>query len=150
MKKYDLYCGIFWIGLSLLMGGISVLRLSLGTLCYPAPGFYPFLVSALLFCISLILIVRVFMDRKKDPDSGQWPSFGRNVPITMGALLAYALILEYLGYIISTSLLLVFLFKVTASRNWRVSLLMTAVVMIISYYFFVVLLQSQLPMGLLE
>jgi len=150
MKKYDLYCGIFWILLSLLMGGISLLHLSLGTLSYPAPGFYPFLVSALLLCISLILIIRVLRNRKKDPDSCQWPSFGRNAPITMGALLVYALTLEYLGYIIGTSLLLVFLFKVTASRSWRVSLLMTAVVMIISHFFFVVLLQSQLPMGLWE
>ena len=150
MRKYDIYCGFLWLLLSLFVGGISLLSLGLGTLRYPAPGFYPFLISALLLCISLLLILRAFMHREKDPGYNQWPLFGRNVPITLGALLAYALILEYLGYLISTSLLLVFLFKVTASRNWRMSLLMTAIVIIISYYFFVVLLQSQLPMGLLE
>jgi len=150
MRKHDIYCGFFWLLLSLFVGGISLLSLGLGTLSYPAPGFYPFLISVMLLCISLILVVRAFMGQGEDPNYYQWPSYGRNVPITLGALLAYALVLEYLGYIISTSLLLVFLFKVTASRNWMVSLLMTAIVIIVSYYFFVVLLQSQLPLGILE
>jgi putative tricarboxylic transport membrane protein len=68
----------------------------------------------------------------------------------MAVLCIYALVLEYLGYLISTSILLLYLFKISSSINWRMSLLMTVVVMAVSYYFFVVLLQSQLPNGILE
>lgn len=149
IRKYDIYCGIFW----LLLGGsvcvMSLKDLGLGTLRYPAPGFYPFLISLLLICIALVLIIRAVNYRKKAPEFSKRPSFGWNVPITLGAMLVYAFVMDYLGYLISTSLLMLFFFKVTASLKWWVSLLLTAVTISISYYFFVVLLQSQLPAGIL-
>jgi putative tricarboxylic transport membrane protein len=151
LKRYDLYGGIFWLVLGLLICGISLWDLGLGSFAHPEPGMAPFLVGALLLCTSLVMIALARPRRKrKIALEGGMPSFGMNVPITIAVLLVYALVLESLGYLISTSLLLLYLFKYSASRNWWMSVLLTAVVMVISYYFFVVLLQSQLPKGILE
>jgi hypothetical protein len=150
LKRYDLYGGIFWLVLSLLICGISLWDLGLGSFAHPEPGMAPFLVGALLLCTSLVMITLAWHQRKVTTALEGMPSFGRNVPIAITVLLVYALVLEYLGYLISTTLLLFYLFKCSASRNWRISLLMTVIVMVISFYFFVVLLQSQLPKGILE
>ena len=149
MKKYDIYCGLFWFALASFVFGASLLWYGFGNLSYPAPGFYPFLISSFLLCLSLIMIIGALWYGKKNPDFTEWPSFGRNVPLTMAVLLAYAFSLEFLGYLVGSSLLLLFLFKVVAARRWWVSILMTAIVAFISYGFFVVLLKSQLPKGIL-
>ncbi len=150
MKRYDVYGGIFWLLFGVLVGGISLVDLGLGTPSHPGPGLFPFLIGIIMALVAVALIAMALGSRKKDAAFGQRPSFTRNIPLTLAVLCVYALVLEYLGYLISTSILLFYLFKISASVNWRMSLLMTAVVMVASYYFFVVLLQSQLPNGILE
>ena len=150
MKRYDVYGGMFWLIFGLLVGGISLWELGLGSFSRPEPGLFPFLIGIIMALDAVVLIAMALASRKKDEAFAEMPSFSRNIPLTLAVLCVYALVLEYLGYLISTSILLFYLFKVSASVNWRMALLMTVAVMAVSYYFFVVLLQSQLPAGILE
>lgn len=150
MKRYDVYCGVFWVLFGLFVSGVSLLDLGLGSFSHPDPGLFPFLIGMIMSLVALASIISAMAAGRKDPAFGKWPLFSGNIPITIAVLCVYALVLEYLGYLVSTSILLLYLFKFSASRNWRMSLLMTIAVMSVSYYFFVVLLQSQLPGGILE
>jgi putative tricarboxylic transport membrane protein len=150
MKRYDLYCGVFWLLFGLFVSGASLLDLGLGSFSHPDPGLFPFLIGVIMSLVALISIIVAIAAGRKDPTFGKWPSFSMKIPITIGVLCLYSLVLECLGYLISTSILLIYIFKFPASRNWRMSFLMTVAVMAVSYYFFVVLLKSQLPGGILE
>ena len=150
IKRYDVYGGIFWLLFGALVGWVSLEDLGLGSFSHPDPGMFPFFIGIIMVLDAVVLITMALVSRKKDAGFTERPSFSRNIPLTLAVLCGYALVLEYLGYLISTSLLLFYLFKISASVNWRMSLLMTVSVIAVSYYFFVVLLQAQLPAGILE
>ena len=63
------------------------------------------------------------------------------------ALLAYAVIMNYLGFLVSTFLFLVFLLKVIEPQRWSVALLGSLVASAAFYGVFELGLQSQLPKG---
>lgn len=150
MKQYDLYGGIFWLLFGVIVAVVSLADLGLGSSSHPGPGLFPFLIGIIMALVAVVLMAMGWASRKKDVTFTQLPSFSRRIPLTLAVLCVYALVLEYFGYLISTSILLFYLFKVSSAVNWRMSLLMTVAVMAVSYYFFVVLLQSQLPNGILE
>jgi len=66
------------------------------------------------------------------------------------ALLAYVLTFTYLGFLLSTIVLLIFLFKGIEPETWRRAFLSAGLSSFISYILFGIWLQVQLPRGLLE
>ncbi len=149
MKKYDLYGGLFWLLMAIFVSGMGV-KFGLGTLSYPGPGFFPFLVGLILLCFSFGMIIIAFKERSKGPEFKEWPSFGKGVFVTLAILFAYAFSLEYIGFIIGSFFLMFYFFKVPGARKWWFSTTATVVTIALTYYFFVVLLKAQLPKGLLE
>lgn len=150
MKKYDLYAGVLWLLLGLSITWVSFFDVGLGSLSSPDAGLFPFITGIAMIFVSTGMIFMAWHRRRKDMAFSQRPALNAKIPIMLAILCVYALTLEYLGYLISTSILMLYLFKQSATINWRISLMMTVVVMFVSYYFFVVLLQSQLPYGVLE
>jgi putative tricarboxylic transport membrane protein len=148
MKRYDIYCALFWILLALFEVCLSM-KLSPGTLKYPGPGFFPIIIGAFLLFFSLLLIIMVARGEKPS-DYYTIPPFPGKVWLICALMFGYSFLLEYLGYIISTALLLFYLFKYPASKKWGPALLMSAVVVILTYYFFGVLLDAQFPKGILK
>jgi len=71
-----------------------------------------------------------------------------NVLLTLVVLILYTISLEFLGYIIGSFLLFLYLFNVPAGKKWGTSIIMTIGVVSLIYYFFVVLLQAQFPKGI--
>ena len=150
MKKYDIYCGLFWLVMALFVCVISLLKFGLGSFGYPGPGFFPFLVGLLLFFLSIGMIGTAMKEKLKSPDFKRWPSFHQNVTITLLVLFAYAFSLESLGYILGSFLLFVYLFRFPSGKRWWVSVVLSVLVVAITYYFFGVLLQTQFPKGILK
>ena len=68
----------------------------------------------------------------------------------MAALFVYVAVFQVLGFILSTFLLLVFLFKGLEPQSWRTALLLSAVTVAICYLVFGVFLELQFPPGLLR
>ncbi len=152
MRALDLRSSLFWLLLSIAVI-IGSLRMGLGTLQSPGMGFMSFWAGGLLAILSLALLVRTISGRRKQTKQTTVPG-GRRKKILMAlsALVVYALILPTAGYLISTFLLMSFLywFADPSGKRWffwclALSLLTTA----ISYYVFSVLLNCQFPAGVL-
>jgi hypothetical protein len=148
MKKYDIYCALFWILLAIFEGSLSM-KLSLGTLKYPGPGFFPIIIGAFLLFFSVLLII-IAARGERTSSYNKIPPFPGKVWLICALMFAYSFLLEYLGYIVSTALLLFYLFKYPASKKWGEALLMSVTVVILTYYFFGVLLEAQFPKGIFK
>jgi putative tricarboxylic transport membrane protein len=139
----------------LLFGGYVVtegFRLGLGGLHQPGPGFFPavagiFLIflSAFLFFRSVLPTSRAMGRMARGEEERPWL-----VVYALAGILVYALIFEWLGFILSTFLLVTFLLRLLNPRKWWTTLLTAGVISLSAYAVFDVLLKSGLPKGVLE
>ncbi len=150
MKKHDLYGGVFWLVIAAFVSGMG-LKFGLGSIGYPGPGFFPFLVGLILLGLSVgILLMGLKERRAAEGNFAQWPFFRKNVFFILAILFAYAFSLEYVGYVVGSFFLLLYLFKVPGAQKWWFSTLMTVAMVAMTYYVFGVLLQAQFPKGVLN
>ena len=68
----------------------------------------------------------------------------------MVALLAYALVFKWAGFLLSTFLLLLFLLKGLEPQKWSVAIAVSVATVILCYVIFGLFLESQFPGGILE
>ena len=148
MKKYDIYTSLFWVSIAVFVC-ILAMQLGLGSFRYPGPGFFPFLVSIVLFLFSSGVIVMAMKERHQDPTFKELPSFSIRVATTLLVLFIFAILLEFLGFILALFLLMLYLFKFPGSGKWWFSTTAATIFVLFVYYFFGVLLKSQLPKGIL-
>lgn len=150
MKNPDQYAGIFWI----LLGGaitISSFFYGVGSFSAPGPGFITFLAGAILTLLSLVL----FISSSKSKGTGQslrslWEGRQSGKAFYILALLvAYMFLMTPLGFLLSTFLLLILLFRVQATYSLRKVILLSAAATVSSIIVFDVWLGVQLPRGFL-
>jgi putative tricarboxylic transport membrane protein len=138
----DLVSGLFWLAVAIFVAGQG-LALKLGSLSRPGPGFFPFWGGVVLGMLSVGLIARSFRrgaaGRRIRPES--WKPL-----VVVGALLAYLLLLEPLGFVAVTFLFLLLLFRIER-RGWAFSAVSAAIGTLASYGLFQVWLKTQLPTG---
>jgi len=149
LKKSDRYTSVFW-GLFGLYIAFEGYQLKTGTLRNPKSGFFVFWLGIILLGLSVFLFVRSFAYSKpgevgKQEDLGWFKGI-----ILMSGLLVYALAFKWLGFLLSTFLLLIFLFKALHPQRWRVALTLSVVAIVLSYIIFGVLLELQFPEGVLK
>ena len=70
--------------------------------------------------------------------------------LTVIALLAYAVGMEYLGFLVSTIFFIGFLLRAIEPRRWSIVILASLLTAVLSYCIFELWLQSQLPKGPLQ
>jgi len=149
-EKYDIVPGLFWIGLSI-FAMIGSYRLELGDFRDPGAGLMPFLVGALLFLISLPLVVKSMSELMKRRISEKTESgkinFTKIVSVAV-SLFLYCFFLQKLGYLAATTLLLLFLFKTASSRKWRFVIIASVLTSVVSYVGFT-FLGLRFPRGIL-
>jgi len=151
MGKADRISGFFWFIFSVFISYESY-KLGLGALRQPGPGFFFFWTGIVTAILSVTIILRSF--RKPSPDEAKESILGKwnvtKLVLVVISLFLYAVLIEWLGFLIVTLLLFIFLLGVIEKKRWwfavSVSLLITA----LTYMVFEVGLQSQLPKGLLE
>jgi putative tricarboxylic transport membrane protein len=134
--------GIFFLGLSILVIWES-LRVGLGTLMEPGTGFISFGTGIILAFLSLALIVRDWNIRKEKKQ------IAVRVVLALVSLFAYSLVLETLGFIVSTFCLVILLFRLGEARRWWVLTGMSAIVTFLAYLIFGRLLHVYFPPGVL-
>lgn len=131
---------------------IGSLRLGLGSFRRPGAGFLPFLTGAAFSLVVLFLVIRTFLTTRREREEEGKKSFDRSVLKVFAivvALTVYVLTVSRLGYLLSTFLLLIFLFKTGGFRKWT-SILMTAFITLsISYLLFSHWLNIRFPKGFL-
>jgi putative tricarboxylic transport membrane protein len=150
VKSRDLISSLFWLvfGIGVCYGGYD---LDLGTLQEPGSGFIFFWVGVIMIGLSIGILIGAL---KKTAVSGEFNAIWANIHwkkimIVMAALFLYGFAFMPLGFILSTFLLLVFLFKAVEPQRWSVAILGSVVTTLTAYGVFQLWLGSQLPAGLL-
>ena len=152
MKKYDRVWGWLWFVLGLGICAESI-RLNLGTLHKPGPGFLPFLTGAFLGTLGLILGLSSVSNEFKEEDSGNktWiKGKEKNILLPLSALFGYILLLDFLGFLFTTFVFLFFLFKLAEPKRWFFPLYLAGGTAVLSYLIFSVWLQCQFPKGVFK
>lgn len=149
MRRSDRIQATLWalFGLYLMYEGFL---LKLGTGRAPKPGFMIFWVGV----VILILSALFFLETLTAPARAPQPLW-RGVRWQRGAKLAAALglyvaVFQPLGFLLSTFLLLVYMFKGLEPQSWRNALLFSALTVAICYLVFGVFLELQFPPGVLR
>jgi putative tricarboxylic transport membrane protein len=151
MKKRDRYSSLFWAGVGLYIA-YEGHQLKLGTLGSPDSGFFIFWTGIVLTGLSLVLFSQTLFSLKEAGGrrvSWGGPRWTKGAKM-MAALLLYALLFKWLGFIVSTFLLLLFLFKGLEPQKWRVALILAGATTAVCYFVFGSLLELQFPAGLLQ
>jgi len=144
-QKYELIPVCFWIGIGayIMIGSYS---LDLGSPKRPGAGLLPFLLGIFLICLAIIIGMRSLRIQggkveKENGDKRVLPERAKllKVGYTVGLLFSYIILLEVFGYLLTTFLFLIFLFKVAASLDWKVCLLSSVLTALGTYGAFTLL-----------
>lgn len=151
MRKWDGIASFLGMSLGVLLV-ISSLKLDLGHFNNPGPGFMPLgsgiLLTALCFAYGVQSIWMKDYDYKKK--SSPWPR--GNLEKIIGVLIAlflFTFLLTTLGYLLSTFLLMIFLFWVGDPEKWISTAIKAALTVLVSYIVFDKWLMIQFPRGFL-
>ncbi len=148
MEKTQIIANLFWIAFAL---GVCLesRNVNLGTFHKPGPGFFPFLAGGLLGLLSLIALFQSLKEKKEAPGVWEEVNFFK-LGLLLAVLFLYAVLLNTLGFLVGTVLILLCLFRMAADYSWRIVLLASALTIAATYVLFVILLETQLPKGILD
>jgi putative tricarboxylic transport membrane protein len=150
VKKKDILSSLFWLamGFGVCYGGYD---LELGTLRDPGSGFMFFWVGVIMIGLSLAVLVKAIRMKPDQKGVGLLRGEVRWAKIlsVLAALVLYAYVFTYLGFILSTVLLLLFLFKAVEPQKWSWAVMGAVISTLTAYGVFQLWLGSQLPRGFL-
>jgi putative tricarboxylic transport membrane protein len=137
-----------------LVYAVGSLKLKIGQLSNPGSGLMPLLIGILLLLCSFIYLLMALVHNRPQngkKDHSEETSKSHIIPLAIaGLILIYPFILIYLGFLISTFLILWPMFVLLRFKNAYVSLLATALMVAATYLLFSVGLGVSLPSGPLE
>ena len=151
MKNRDLVSSVVWI----VLGGLFVagaLHHGLMRRGVPGPGFLPFFSGLALIFVSLFVFIPALGQREKAESREDFfperDSF-RKLLLALVALVAFGAAMEYAGYLLTTFFFMFFVTWIMEPKGWRIFSVLALLTAVLSYLLFVVLLEVQLPKGLL-
>lgn len=151
MKREDLISSFFWVGL----GAFLCKRgydLDLGNLSEPGSGFIIFWMGIVMMGLSIGLFFQTFFqktvpEKRKPIWSGvRW----QKLILVLVSLLLYAYALIPIGFLLSTCLLLILLYKFIEPQKWSIAISGAILTVLVTYVIFYIWLGCQLPKGILE
>ena len=148
MKIQHLAAGIFWMAIGL-FASVHAYQLGLGRLRQPGPGFIFFLSGLGLTCLSIANLVTSYRKQSKEGETG--PPLWRGLRwhkalLVLAALAAFGCFLNIAGFLLSTFLLMVFLFKGVEPTKWWIAIASSLITILLSYLLFVKWLEVPFPM----
>ena len=136
------------VGIAALLGGILLAiagwRLGPGTSKLPGPGFFPLLIACTMGGLGVWLLLRPGSEEKSvSPESSRWSALA----IALVSIFGYTMVLNELGYLVSTFALLTVQLRWVEKQSWSTSLWTAAIASAVSLVVFRVLLKVPLPAG---
>ena len=118
----------------------------------PGPGLWPIVISAVMLAMSALLAMKsIKMPAEKNTDVPMWNQGTKRVYITMGILFAYVAVLEFLGFIIATTVMeAIFIQWFAKKKPWITAIIAVAVTLVIYCVFQYVLNVPVGSFGLLQ
>ena len=112
----------------------------------PGPGLWPIVISAVMLAMAALLAMKsVKMPAEKNVDVPMWNEGTKRVYITMGILFAYVAVLEFLGFIIATTVMeAIFIHWFAKKKPWVTAVIALVVTLVIYCVFQYVL---NVPVG---
>src|SRR4030043_1880076 len=135
MKWLNPISSLFLIGLSIFIIILSF-QLGIGKPQRPGPGFMPFIVSILLFSLSLIVLIRGIKRRDEKERFSTDQKHSVKPTSLVVALTGYTFLFDLFGYLISTFLLIFVMFTFTEPMKWFKNLIISAIIVILSFIIF--------------
>jgi putative tricarboxylic transport membrane protein len=152
MKTLDLASGLFWLFLSAAVF-VESLRMGIGAVESPGMGFMPLAASALLGMLSLVLLVKTIVHKRKGGTAGGSVALlGKKALMVLIAVITYSIIMPTIGYLIGTFLVMTFLYwllEQNGVRGFLRGMVLSLLTTTLSYYLFAVLLNCPFPAGIL-
>lgn len=146
----DAASSLFWmlVGFGISYGGYSI---GLGSLKEPGSGFIFFWLGIIVVGLASLVFVKTALGKmaRVDVTAGWLGLRWKKVLWVLVALIFYASSFQFLGFILATVILLLFLFKVVEPQKWLESVAWAVGATVASYFLFQVWLGAQLPKGLL-
>jgi putative tricarboxylic transport membrane protein len=134
-------------GLAVMYGSF---HLDIGTLRAPGSGFLGFLAGAFVVLMAVIVLVQSFLGKgSKVTVSALWKNTLWWRPATVALLVfAYVLVLETLGFLLTSFVFLLVMFKWVERFPWPKAVLVTVTVVACSYLLFHTFLKASFPQGI--
>ena len=149
MPRADIASSLFWMALGAFVVW-SGWDLELGTLTDPGSGFLLFWVGLIMMGLAAGILVTALRSAAEVAP----PSLARvgwhRVVLVLVALTIYGWALPQLGFILTTTLVLIFLFKGVEPQRWSIAIGGAVASALIAYLIFKVWLGAQLPAGFLD
>jgi len=145
-KSAGILVGMFFMGLSFLII-IGATRVPMGTFHRPGPGLFPLLVGIILGILSVFLFTASYSSELQSENKTN-RKIQRLIPVfTIMAILGYALLLELIGYIILTFLLILSFGLLQEPKKKIFFIFLSFFTTILSYIIFSYFLGIPLPRG---
>jgi len=149
MRSVKIYCSFFWLLFSVVTC-LQASRLKMGGLHEPGSGFFPFAIGLLTGILALIALFQSIRTKGEKEAAVREESFRWwNIVVILGALIAYALSLEKVGFLINTFLFMLLLLKVVEPQTWKRAIGVGLITAIASDLVFNLILGAQIPSGIL-
>jgi putative tricarboxylic transport membrane protein len=131
----------------------SSLHIGIGSISAPGPGLIPFGTGALLILFSMGTIVEMLVTKQAEVGSSAPLFSGRRwgvIIAVLASLFTYALVLNFLGFLLATFLVLAILFKIPERQTWKGAVGIAALTTACTYALFAHALKCSLPSGIFE
>lgn len=147
MKRHDLASSsvFFCVGLFIVF---YAPQFGIGSLSTPGTGFMSFLTGLIICGFAAATFLRAFLDKSTQVEKIWAEVKFQKLILVILMLIAYALLLKPLGFIIDSFFLILFLIRYMGSQTWIRSILWAGLSSILSYLLFETWLQAQLPRGI--
>ena len=122
---------------------LEALHLPFGSIHAPDAGFFPQVLSILLFLTSVAILVHSL---SRELPATEFSRRSWLVPITAGALIAYALVLPRAGFVLATAAVMLLIMRGLVKMRWGRALLISIPTVVLSYLAFIKL-GVPLPQG---
>jgi putative tricarboxylic transport membrane protein len=149
MRMNELPPIVFWILLGLYVSRASR-GMGIGTLYYPGPGLMPFYLGIGLVLIAVYMLFRLFLkkSREEEKTAPPWRRIAYvRIAIVVTALIIYSFVIEQVGYIVATLILMAVLFG-TAGTKKTYAVIASLVTVLVTYFGFTYL-GMRFPPGIL-
>ena len=153
-NKKDFASGVALLALGLFLAFQSI-RLPLWGSSGPEAGFYPLAIAVIIVSLSLFLVLKSGIlarprGEEKLVEQGMEKIRFHKVFAYLVLMLLYGILVEKVGFLITSALLLFLILKLVERQGWKATLLVGVTSIVISYALFVYFLQVPLPRGFLQ
>ena len=154
MWKRSLYAAIFWVAFGMFVSIYAYTKLGIGKLNAPRPGLMPFLLGLLFSLLAVFTMTRILrqkgqQNKPREGESDQQEAVYKKVILVIVALFAYAILLEPLGFILTTFLTMTLLFRSAGFKRWITAATYSGIVVLITFFLFTYL-GVRFPPGILR